>query len=141
VSGLMAGAVACGAALGGGLWLFLLRLPFLRPTSFTERIAPQLRSHNLESRLLRTAPGNLAPLGPLERILRPVARDWVRALGRLNPGSSALNRRLARAGSSTASVDFRAEDDQRRDQRVEAVCHTSDKYCGGGGKKAAGGPK
>lgn len=109
MSGLMAGAVACGAALGGGLWLFLVRLPFLRPISFTERIAPQLRSHNLESRLLRAAPGNLTPFGPLERILRPVVRDWVRALGRLNPGSSALNRRLARAGSGRTSVDFRAE--------------------------------
>lgn len=105
----MAGALACGAVLGGGLWLFLMRLPFLRPTSFTERIAPQLRSHNLESRLLRTAPGHLTPFGPLERILRPVVRDGVQALGRLNPGSSALNRRLARAGSSRSPVDFRAE--------------------------------
>ncbi|MDQ0755783.1 type II secretion system F family protein [Arthrobacter sp. B3I4] len=109
MSALMASAVACGAVLGGGLWLFLVRLPFLRPTSFTERIAPQLRSHSLESRLLRAAPGNLTPFGPLERILRPVVQDWLRALGRLNPGSAALNRRLARAGSSKSSVDFRAE--------------------------------
>ncbi len=109
MSGLIATAAACGAVLGGGLWLFLVRLPFLRPTSFSERIAPQLRSHNLESRLLRTAPGALTPFGPLEKILRPVVRDWVRALGRFNPGSSALNRRLARAGSSRSSVDFRAQ--------------------------------
>jgi len=109
VNGLTAGAVVCGAVLGGGLWLLLVRLPFMRPLSFAERIAPQLRSHNLESRLLRTAPGNITPFGPLERILRPVIRDGVRALGRLNPGSTALNRRLARAGSSKSAVDFRAE--------------------------------
>ncbi|QDY91798.1 type II secretion system protein F [Arthrobacter sp. UKPF54-2] len=105
----MAGAVACGVVLGGGLWLFLVRLPFLRPVSFTERIGPQLRSQNVESRLLRATHGNVTPFGPLARILRPVIRDWIRALGRLNPGSSALNRRLARAGSSKSSVDFRAE--------------------------------
>jgi tight adherence protein C len=109
VSGLMASALVCGVVLGGGLWLFLVRLPFLRPISFTERIGPQLRSHNLESRLLRPAPGNVTLFGPLERILRPVIRDGVRALGRLNPGSSALSRRLARAGSSKSPVDFRAE--------------------------------
>ena len=109
MNGLTAGAVVCGAVLGGGLWLLLVRLPFMRPLSFAERIAPQLRSHNLESRLLRTAPGNITPFGPLERILRPVIRDGVRALGRLNPGSTALNRRLARAGSSKSAVDFRAE--------------------------------
>ena len=48
----------------------LVRLPFMRPTTFVDRIAPQLKSHNLESRLLRTVPGNITPFGPLERILR-----------------------------------------------------------------------
>ncbi|WP_441401057.1 type II secretion system F family protein [Arthrobacter sp. 2YAF22_2] len=105
----MASAVACGAVLGGGLWLLLVRLPFLRPISFAERIGPQLRSHATESRLLRPAPGNVTPFGPLERILRPVFRDWGRAVGRLSPGSSALNRRLARAGGTKSSMDFRAE--------------------------------
>lgn len=57
----MASAVVCGVVLGGGLWLFLVRLPFLRPISFAERIGPQLRSHNLESRLLRATPGNVTP--------------------------------------------------------------------------------
>lgn len=109
MNGTIANAAVCGAVLGGGLWLLLVRLPFMRPISFSERIGPQLRAHSLESRLLRTAPGNVTPFGPLERILRPVIRDGVRALGRLNPGSSALNRRLARAGSTKSAVDFRAE--------------------------------
>ena len=109
MNGPMASAVVCGVVLGGGLWLMLVRLPFLRPVSFADRIAPQLKSHSLESRLLHTAPGNVTPFGPLERILRPVVRDGFRALGRLNPGSTALTRRLARAGSSKSAVDFRAE--------------------------------
>ena len=109
MTGTMAGATVCGVILGAGLWLFLVRLPFMRPTTFVERIGPQLRTHNLESRLLRTAPRNVTPFGPLERILRPALRDGVRSLGRINLGSTALNRRLARAGSAKTAVDFRAE--------------------------------
>ena len=109
MTGLMAGAAVCGAVLGTGLWLSLVRLPFMRPTTFVERIAPQLRTHNLESRLLRPAPRNVTPFGPLERILRPAIRDAVRSLGRINLGATALNRRLARAGSAKTAVDFRAE--------------------------------
>ena len=63
MTGLMAGATVCGAMLGAGLWLFLVRLPFMRPTTFVERIEPQLRTHSLESRLLRTAPRNVTPFG------------------------------------------------------------------------------
>ncbi|MDF9748895.1 type II secretion system F family protein [Arthrobacter sp. ES3-54] len=109
MTGLMAGATLCGAVLGAGLWLFLVRLPFMRPTTFVERIGPQLRTHNLESRLLRAAPRNLTPFGPLERILRPAIQDGARSLGRINLGATALNRRLARAGSAKTAVDFRAE--------------------------------
>ena len=54
MTGLMAAAVACGVVLGCGAWLLLIRLPFMRPTTFVERIGPQLKSHNLESRLLRS---------------------------------------------------------------------------------------
>nr|WP_211878556.1 type II secretion system F family protein [Pseudarthrobacter albicanus] len=105
----MASATACGIVLGSGLWLMLVRLPFMRPITFVDRLHPQLRSHNLESGLLRAAPKNITPFGPLERILRPVLRDGLASLGRLNLGSAALNRRLARAGTSRTAVDFRAE--------------------------------
>lgn len=109
MSALLASAAACGAVLGAALWLVLVRLPFMRPVSFTERIAPQLRSYSVQSRLLHEAPRNLTPFGPLERIIRPVLGDWMRALGRLNPGTTALNRRLVRAGSEKTAVEFRAE--------------------------------
>lgn len=87
MSGLMASAAACGVVLGAGLWLLLGRLPFLRPTTFAERIGPQLKSHNLESRLLRPAARNVTPFGPLERILRPVLRDALASLGKIYPGT------------------------------------------------------
>jgi tight adherence protein C len=109
MTGLTASATICGALLGAGLWLLLVRLPFMRATTFVERIGPQLKSHNLESKLLRTSPRNVTPFGPLERILRPVIRDGIASLGKINLGTSALNRRLVRSGSTKTAVDFRAE--------------------------------
>lgn len=109
MTGLMAGATAYGILLGSGLWLMLVRLPFMRPVTFVDRLHPQLKSHNLESRLLHTAPKNMTPFGTLERILRPILRDGRASLSRANLGSAALNRRLARAGSPRTAADFRAE--------------------------------
>lgn len=102
-------AVVCGAVLGIGLWLVVFRSPLMRATTLTERIEPQLKSQNLESRLLNSADQNLTPFGPLERILRPVFRDGMAALGRLNPSPGATARRLAQAGINKSSIDFRAE--------------------------------
>jgi tight adherence protein C len=102
-------AVVCGALLGIGLWLIIFRSPVMRPITLSQRIEPQLRSQNLESRLLRTGEQNLAPFGPLERLLRPLLREGLTALGKLNPVSKATARRLAQAGISKSPVDFRAE--------------------------------
>ncbi|GAA4029926.1 type II secretion system F family protein [Arthrobacter methylotrophus] len=100
--------VFCGLLLGAGLWLVFVRLPLMRATSFAERIEPQLKSQNVESRLLAT-PTDIAPFGPLERILRTVFRDALRSLARFNFGTRSLNERLAKAGSGKSAVDFRAE--------------------------------
>ena len=81
----------------------------MRPTTFTERIEPQLKSQNLESRLLQSGEQNVTPFGPLELIARPLLRDGRTALGRLNLGSKALSRRLAQAGIAKSPIDFRAE--------------------------------
>jgi tight adherence protein C len=102
-------AVVCGILMGVGLWLMIFRSPFMRAVTFSERIEPQLKSQNLESRLLNTGEHNLVPFGPLERILRPILRDGLAALGRLNPVSKATARRLAQAGINKSPVDFRAE--------------------------------
>ncbi|MGG5171237.1 type II secretion system F family protein [Pseudarthrobacter sp. J1738] len=87
----------------------MVRLPFMRATTFTDRIAPQLRSASNESRLLRTAKQNITPFGALERILAPALRDAVHWMARFNTGASALSRRLAQAGIKKSAVDFRAE--------------------------------
>lgn len=102
-------AVVCGLVLGTGLWLVIFRSPPMRATTLTERIEPQLKSQNLESRLLVPAEANPTPFGPLGRILRPVFRDGMAALGRLNPSPGATARRLAQAGINKTSLDFRAE--------------------------------
>ena len=102
-------AVLCGLLLGAGCWLILVRLPFLRGRRFSDRIEPQLKSQNLESRLLRRPTHNLTPFGPLERILRPIIRDVITSMSRFNVGSTALAKRLARAGSTKSTLDFRAE--------------------------------
>ncbi|MGN6441288.1 MAG: type II secretion system F family protein [Arthrobacter sp.] len=102
-------AVISGTALGLGLWLVIFRSPPMRPITLSERIEPQLKSQNLESRLLRAGEQNLTPFGPLERILRPVFRDWLTTLGKLNPSPGATGRRLAQAGINKSPLDFRAE--------------------------------
>ncbi|WP_461187144.1 type II secretion system F family protein [Arthrobacter sp. Z4-13] len=102
-------AVVCGILMGVGLWLVIFRSPFMRAVSLSQRIEPQLKSQNLESRLLHAGEHNLTPFGPLERILRPILRDGLAALGRLNPVSKATARRLAQAGINKSPVDFRAE--------------------------------
>jgi len=95
--------------MGIGLWLVIFRSPFMRAVTLSQRIEPQLKSQNLESRLLRSGEQTVTPFGPLERILRPLLRDGLAALGKLNPASKATARRLAQAGINKSTVDFRAE--------------------------------
>jgi tight adherence protein C len=102
-------AVVCGMLMGIGLWLVIFRSPFMRAVTLSQRIEPQLKSQNLESRLLRAGEHSPTPFGPLGRILRPVLQDGLATLARLNPASKATARRLAQAGIDKSPVDFRAE--------------------------------
>lgn len=102
-------AVFCGVALGSSLWFAALRLPPLRPVSFSDRIGPQLRTGGHGSRLLASPAGDLTPFGPLERILRPALHLAVVRLNRLNPVTRDLERRLERAGRNMSVLDYRAE--------------------------------
>lgn len=106
---LMTMGVLAGTVLGAGLWLVLARLPFARRTRFVDRIAPQLKSVDVQSRLLAAGPVNVTPFGPLERIIRPVLLDAVSWLGRFNLGTTVLSKRLAQAGRRQTAIDFRAE--------------------------------
>jgi tight adherence protein C len=106
---LMTMGVLAGTGLGAGLWLVLARLPSMRRTRFVDRIAPQLKSVDVQSRLLAAGPVNVTPFGPMERIIRPVLLDAVSWLGRFNLGTTVLSKRLAQAGRRQTAVDFRAE--------------------------------
>lgn len=102
-------ALFCGLALGASLWFVVLRIPWMRPVTFSERIAPQLRTGGQASRLLTMPAGDLTPFGPLERILRPALHLAVHRLNRFNPVTRDLERRLERSGQGTSVLDFRAE--------------------------------
>lgn len=106
MNGYWPAALLAGTGLGVGLWLAVARLPFLRPPSFADRIAPQLRSVTPGSRLL-TAP-DVSPFGPLERVFRPVLAELAGKLERLNPAASALQKRLDRAGNRITVLEFRS---------------------------------
>ena len=98
-----------GLALGASLWFAVLQMPWMRPVTFSERIAPQLRTGGQGSRLLTIPAGDLTPFGPLERILRPALHLAVHRLNRFNPVTRDLERRLERSGQGTSVLDFRAE--------------------------------
>lgn len=102
-------AALCGMVLGAGLWLVIVRLPVMRSTSLTQRIAPQLRAVDVRSKLLAESPTNVTPFGPLERIIRPLLADAVSWSHRFNPAAATLARRLAQAGRGQTTTDFRAQ--------------------------------
>ena len=108
MSGQTAQAIGAGLLLGAGLWLVLVRLPFMRRPSFADRIEPQLRSVASQSGLLRDTDGTITLFGPLERILRAVLKDAVGWLGRFNLGTAALTVRLQQAGRNQTALEFRA---------------------------------
>ena len=102
-------AALCGLLLGIGLWLVLVRIPPMRPISLTERIAPQLRAVDVQSRLLADARPDATPFGPLGRIIRPLLADAVVWSHRFNPAAATLARRLVQAGRGQSTTDFRAQ--------------------------------
>jgi tight adherence protein C len=102
--------VLLGLMLAAGLWLVLTGTRATGGPSFVTRIAPQLRSVEVESALL-ARPGP-RPAGTHERpgaVLGSVLRDLARRMLRHAGPAAGLERRLARAGSVTTVADFRAE--------------------------------
>lgn len=102
-------AIGCGATLGAGLWLALSGLPFMRRRRFVDRIAPQMKSVDVQSRLLHPGSINQTPFGALERIIRPVLSDAVTWAGKFNPGTNQLAKRLIQAGKQQSPLDFRVQ--------------------------------
>ncbi|MFI7483292.1 type II secretion system F family protein [Kocuria sp. M1R5S2] len=97
--------VLLGLVLAGGLWLVLTGARVTGGPSFSARIAPQLRSVEVESALL-AGPGrrHTGHTGP-----GPVLRGLAHRFARHGAPSAALEKRLVRAGSGTSVADYRAE--------------------------------
>lgn len=103
--------VLLGSALAAGVWLVLVGTRVTGRPSFAERIAPQLRSVEVESALLARQGGH-RPAGapaPAAEALLALGRSAARRLVRHTGPSTALEKRLLRAGSTTTVADFRAE--------------------------------
>ncbi|MDO5745530.1 MAG: type II secretion system F family protein [Micrococcaceae bacterium] len=101
--------VVLGMSLGCGLWLVLVRIPAMRPVSFSQRVAPHLRAGRGGSRMLADPLAGQTPFGPLGRIMGPVLADVARMSQRFNPSNEAMSRRLDRAGLRISVLDFRAQ--------------------------------
>ena len=86
-------ALVLGLCLGSGLWLVLVRIPAMRPVTFSQRLAPHLRAGRSGSRILVEPLAAQTPFGPLGRIVGPVLADVARMSQRLNPSNEALARR------------------------------------------------
>jgi tight adherence protein C len=99
-----------GLGFGLGLWLLLVRLPWLRRPTLDQRLAPYVRDAPT-SRLLPPlqVPGAGAPLRTLERLLAPVMADAVRWVERISGGPGTLRRRLDQLGTGLTVEQVRAE--------------------------------
>lgn len=97
-----------GMLAGGGAWLVVTGTPGARRPDLDSRLAPYLRDAPRPSRLLARQAG-LTPFPTLERVLRPVLADLMRAVERWVGGLSGVRRRLEQAGGGTSVEQFRAE--------------------------------
>lgn len=97
-----------GLLAGGGVWLAVVSVPAARRPRLDDRLAPYLRDAPRASRMLG-APQSLTPFPTLERILRPVLGDLVRAVERWVGGVSGVRRRLDQLGGTTSVEQLRAE--------------------------------
>ena len=100
--------IGLGLLGGGGLWLVAAHLPVAQRPDLDSRLAPYLRDAPRTSRLLERSSA-LTPFPTLERVLRPVLGDLVRALERWVGGITSVRRRLDQLGGTTTVEQFRAE--------------------------------
>lgn len=103
-----AAGVGLGLAAGAGLWLLATGTPLTRRPNLDARLAPYLRDAPRPSRLL-SSPSSLTPFPTVERLLRPVLADLVRAVERWVGGLTSVRRRLDQAGGDLSIEQFRAE--------------------------------
>ena len=94
---------------GAGLWLVLVRLPWLRRPSLDARLAPYVGRVRPSRLLPEPGPIGGGPLRTLERLLAPVMADAIRWIERITGGPGTVRRRLDQLGGATTVEQFRAE--------------------------------
>jgi tight adherence protein C len=103
MSSLTALGIACGLALGLGLWALLSLVPSFGRPRLTSRVAPYVQDVSADARAIVTR----RPSDPLP-VLGVVVAPLVDLVGRLAGGSEAAARRLRQAGSSMSVADLHA---------------------------------
>lgn len=109
MSGQIPAAILFGLLLGIGLCMVLLRLPFLRGRTFSERIESQMRPAIAQSKLLARPETSSSFLGSTERFFRVFLVQSGHRFRRLETGNAALAARLGQAGRNQSPLGFRAE--------------------------------
>ena len=106
----MSGLAGAGLGLlaGGGVWLAATGTPYARRPTLDSRLAPYLRDAPRPSRLLVAEP-TLTPFPTLERLLRPVLGDLVRAVERWVGRLASVRRRVEQLGGTLTVEQFRVE--------------------------------
>ena len=100
--------VGLGLVAGVGLWTAGTRVPAARRPTLDSRLGPYLRDAPRSSRLLEQQ-HDLTPFPTLERVLRPVLGDLMKAVDRWVGGTTSVRRRLDQLGGTTTVEQFRAE--------------------------------
>lgn len=102
--------ILLGLVHAAGLWLVLTGSRVTGGPSFSTRIAPQLRSVEVESALL-ARPGHRSSGSSGRTVVGPgpIVRGLAHRMVRHAAPSATLERRLVRAGGGTTVADFRAE--------------------------------
>jgi tight adherence protein C len=98
-----------GLAVGLGVWLVVVRVPWLRRPTLDQRLAPYVRDAPASRLLPPDTPTETGPLRTVERLLAPVMTDAVRWVERISGGPGTVRRRLDQLGGGTTVEQFRAE--------------------------------
>jgi len=107
VSSTIAWGIACGLALGLGLWSIVSLLPRLSRPTLASRVAPYVLDVSAEARrLVSRTPSD--PLPVLGAVLSPPITALARVVGEVAVGAESTAQRLRQAGLAMSVTDFRS---------------------------------